>query len=156
MLSAVALATCLSAGTVGGVFYAFSTFVMKALSELPAAHGLAAMQRINVVVLNPLFLGLFMGTALLAGVGTIVSLLFWSGPRSVWMLAAGTLYLVGSFIVTIAFNVPRNQRLAGVNPSAGDAAVHWATYVREWTFWNHVRTAASIASAACAGAALLS
>ena len=27
-----------------------------------------------------------------------------------------------------------------------EAAAYWPTYVREWTAWNHVRTAASIAS----------
>ena len=57
MLTALALLACVGAGTVGGVFFAFSTFVMKALAQLPARQGIAAMQRINVVVLNPLFLG---------------------------------------------------------------------------------------------------
>ncbi|MET0378686.1 MAG: hypothetical protein ABW049_06795, partial [Spongiibacteraceae bacterium] len=55
----------LGCALVGGVFFAFSTFVMKALAQLPTVHSITAMQRINVVVLNPLFLGAFIGTTLL-------------------------------------------------------------------------------------------
>jgi len=75
MLTTLALLACIGAGTVGGVFFAFSAFVMKALAQLPASRGVAAMQRINVVVLNPLFLGVFMGTALLA-TGCVITSFF--------------------------------------------------------------------------------
>ena len=47
------------AGTVGGVFFTFSVFVMRALEQLPSAQGITAMQRINVTVITPLFLGAF-------------------------------------------------------------------------------------------------
>jgi len=60
---ALALALCVGAGLIGGVFFGFSSFVMKALAQLPVPQGGAAMQRINVVLLNPLFLGVFVGTA---------------------------------------------------------------------------------------------
>ena len=150
LLNLLALVTCLGAATVAGVFFAFSSFVMKALAQLPAAQGVAAMQRINVVVLNAGFLGVFMGTALLAAVCVGVSLMAWSGQRSLWLLAAGLLYLVGTFVVTVVFNVPRNERLARMDGSSSDAAAHWPVYVLEWTRWNHVRTAAALASAACA------
>jgi len=45
-------------------------------------------------------------------------------------------------------NVPRNDVLAAVVPTAPDAAGVWTGYVTSWTFWNHVRTAAAIAAAA--------
>jgi uncharacterized membrane protein len=112
------------------------------------------MQRINVVVLNPLFLGVFMGTALLAAGCVVASFFPWSAPRSPLLLAAGLLYLAGSFFVTRAFNVPRNGRLARLSAESSEAAVYWIVYVREWSKWNHVRTAASIASAVCSAAAL--
>jgi uncharacterized membrane protein len=154
MLSIVTLLASVGAGTVGGVFFAFSTFVMQALAQLPASQGIAAMQRINVVVLNPLFLGVFLGTALLAIVCVVASFFPWSAPRSPLLLAAGLLYLLGSFYVTRAFNVPRNKRLAQLNAESAEAAVYWPVYVHEWSLWNHVRTAASLASAACSAAAL--
>jgi uncharacterized membrane protein len=49
----VALATALGCGLIAGVFFAFSTFVMKALGSLLPAQGIAAMQSINLAVLNP-------------------------------------------------------------------------------------------------------
>lgn len=154
MPTALALLTCIGAGIVGGVFYAFSTFVMKALSQLPANQGMAAMQRINAVVLNPLFLGVFMGTALLSIACLIFSFQPWSALRSPLLLTTGLLYLGGAFCVTAACNVPRNERLARLQPESPEAASYWAAYLREWTKWNHVRTAAAIAAAACSAASL--
>lgn len=150
----LALLVCLGAGTVGGVFFAFSTFVMRALAQLPPSQGVAAMQRINVVVLSPLFLGAFLGTALLSLGAVVAAALSWSSPGAPWLLASGLLYLAGSFGVTAACNVPRNERLAGLGADSAKAAGYWPTYVGEWTRWNHVRTVASAAAAACAAAAL--
>ena len=154
MHTTLALITCIGAGAVGGVFFAFSAFVMKALAQLPPSHGVAAMQRINVVVLNPVFLGVFMGTALLAAGCGVAAFFPWDALRSQLLLAAGILYLWGTFCVTVRFNVPMNERLAGLDNTSPGAAGYWSEYVRGWTFWNHVRTAASLASAACGAASL--
>lgn len=140
------LLTCIGAATVGGVFFAFSSFVMKALAQLPPAQGVAAMQRINIVVINPWFMGVFMGTLLLSIACGVVA--FQSG--SSLLLAAGLLYALGTFGVTGALNVPRNERLARMDAASPEAAAYWPVYLREWTFWNHVRTVAALASAACA------
>ncbi|HET6599738.1 MAG TPA: anthrone oxygenase family protein [Burkholderiaceae bacterium] len=154
LFDAIACLVCVGAGAVGGVFFAFSTFIMKALGQLPATQGILAMQRINVVVLNPLFLALFMGTALLSAGALAAALVEWSGRASPWLLAAGLVYLVGSFLVTLRFNVPRNERLATMSAEAPQAQAYWPLYAREWQNWNHVRTTASLASAACAAVAL--
>jgi uncharacterized membrane protein len=148
MVITVLFLLCIGAGIVGGVFFAFSTFVMKALAQLPASQGVAAMQRISVVVINPLFMGAFMGTALLAVVCMVLAVLDWGAPGSILRFNSGALYLAGSFLVTVAFNVPRNERLAGMDPASSQAAAYWQVYLREWSLWNHVRTVASIASAA--------
>jgi uncharacterized membrane protein len=154
-MSWLALLLALGAGLVGGVLFAFSSFVMKALGELPPRNGLAAMQRINVVVLNPGFLGLFVGTAVLSLAAIVVAWWAWDGARSAWLMSAAVLYLVGTFGVTAACNVPRNDRLARIDRASADAPAAWSTYRREWTRWNHVRTLASTASAACAIGALI-
>lgn len=156
MLGLLTLLTCIGAGLIGGAFFAFSTFVMKALAELPAACGVAAMQRINVVVLNPIFLGVFVGTAMLGLIGVGVAFVEWGTMRSVLLLAAGLSYCIGCFGVTMAFNVPRNERLARLQSESADASSYWGVYVREWVFWNHVRTLASTIAAALAAAALAS
>lgn len=154
MLETLPWLVCLGAGLVGGVFFAFSSFVMKALAALPPAAGVQAMQRINVVVLNPMFLGVFVGTAVLAGLCVVVGVVRWGGAGSALHVVAGLSYVIGSFGVTAAFNVPRNERLAPLAPDSAEAADYWPRYVREWLWWNHVRTVASLAAAACAAAAL--
>jgi uncharacterized membrane protein len=50
--------------------------------------------------------------------------------------------------VTIAFNVPRNDALARIEPASAGAPDAWARYVAEWTRGNHVRTAAALGAAA--------
>jgi uncharacterized membrane protein len=46
-------------GLMAGTFFAFSVFVIGALAR---SQGIAAMNSINVVVLNAVFLGVFLGT----------------------------------------------------------------------------------------------
>lgn len=154
MLTILSILVCVGAGLIAGVFFAFSSFVMKALAGLPAAEGIAAMQRINVVVLNPLFLGVFVGTAVLAAMCVIAGFFPWGTARSLLLLTAGLAYLLGSFGVTAACNVPRNKRLAVMAADSVRAGEYWPVYVREWLRWNHVRTAASVASSASAALAL--
>ncbi|MGB3563972.1 MAG: hypothetical protein WBC09_13065, partial [Thermoanaerobaculia bacterium] len=87
-----------------GFFFAFSVSVMKALGNLPPAQGIAAMQSINVVVINPVFMIAFFGTAVACVAVAISALRTWDGPGAAYLLAGGLLYLAGSFVVTIVFN----------------------------------------------------
>ncbi|GGC60427.1 anthrone oxygenase family protein [Chelatococcus reniformis] len=133
-------------GVVGGVFYAFSTFVMTALGRLPPVQGAAAMKTINITVINPLFMTAFFGTALICLALAAASFAWPSVTTARLVLAAALLYLVGCIGVTVLANVPLNDRLAAV-AQAEEAAV-WARYLDVWTLWNHVRTAASILAGA--------
>jgi uncharacterized membrane protein len=153
MLASLPLLVCLGAGLIGGVFFAFSAFVMKALALLPAPQGIAAMQRINAVVLNPVFLGVFVGTAVLSAICVLAGFFPWGTTRSMLLLMAGLAYLLGAFGITAAFNVPRNERLARLDAESADAAAYWPVYLREWLFWNHLRALAAMVSAACAAGA---
>lgn len=145
LLFPVTLFAALGCGLIAGVFFAFSNFVMKALER---TEGMAAMQSINVLVLNPLFLGIFVGTAIACGALGIHSLLRWQSPGSVYRLAGSLPYLIGTFGVTVAFNVPLNNTLASVDASKAEAVQAWRSYVVSWTKWNHVRTIAALAAAA--------
>jgi uncharacterized membrane protein len=93
--SLIAIIASVTAGLVGGVFFAFSVFVMRALVEQPAAHGIAAMQRINITVINPLFLGAFLGTAPLLAVASGVARAAEQAASFAWLAAAFAVYLVG-------------------------------------------------------------
>ena len=131
---------------IAGVFFAFSAFIMKALARIDPSQGMAAMQSINIVVLNPVFLGVFVGTALVCIVTVVFSFMQWSKPGAGYLFAGGLLYLIGTFFVTMAFNVPKNEALRVVTPDDARAASLWAAYVSRWTMWNHVRTAAAFAA----------
>ena len=145
-LSRITNATAIGAGITGGVFFAFSTFIMPALKRLPPEQGIAAMQSINVKAINPLFMLSFFGPA----IGSIVLIAsarnHTNDASQRYLLAGGMLYLVGTAI-TLAINVPQNNGLARLDPSAPSSASAWKAYAATWTAANHARDIASIAAA---------
>jgi uncharacterized membrane protein len=142
-------AAALGSGIMAGLFFIFSTTIMTALARLPAGQGAAAMNSINVVILNPLFLTIFMGTALICAILAVKAIIGWSGAGSAWLLAGCLLYIVGILLVTMIFNVPLNDALAATGPETSEGASLWTRYLAEWVPWNHVRTVSGIASLAC-------
>ena len=147
LLFTLTLITALGCGLVAGILYAFSTSVMKALARLPAAQGIAAIQSINIMVINPWFMGAFFGTAAACVLVTVFSLLRWNEAGAAYLLSGGLVYLIGTILVTMVFNVPKNDALAAADPQSADGARLWAGYITSWTAWNHVRTAAALAAA---------
>jgi uncharacterized membrane protein len=136
----------LGSGLMAGLFFVFSVCVMRALRSLPSACGIAAMQSINVVIINPIFLSVFLGTAGLCVPAVILA--FVRRDAEMWQTVAGSaLYLIGVLFVTMRFNVPLNNALARVSPQSSDAAPVWSDYVSRWTAWNHLRTVAALAAA---------
>lgn len=148
------LTAALGSGLIAGIFFAFSTFIMRALGEMTPAAGIEAMQRINVTVLNPWFLGVFMGTAIAGGALAVSVFWRWNSPEAAYLLAGGVLYVVGTFAVTAMFNVPMNDALAAMTAASDEAAKYWTTYLDRWTFWNHVRTVAALLATAAFALAL--
>jgi uncharacterized membrane protein len=137
----------ISCGLLGGLYFAFSAFIMRALADIEPAAGAAAMNAINRVILRSAFMPLFLGSTLACATLSILGLIAGS-----WLLiAGGALYVIGMFVVTMAFNVPLNNALLA--SAARDPAV-WRQYVLRWTRWNHVRTLASTGASALFIAAL--
>jgi uncharacterized membrane protein len=142
------LAAVLGSGLIAGAFFVFSVGVMPALRRLPANEGMAAMQSINSVIQNPAFLGVFMGTALLSIVLAVMSFLDWRSGAPVYILAGAALYVVGSFLLTVIFNVPLNNALDAADPKTAAGHEVWNNNLATWTFWNHIRTIASLLATA--------
>jgi uncharacterized membrane protein len=142
------LIAALASGLIAGGFFAFSTFVMNALSKLPPAQGISAMQSINVVVVPSPFVVVLVATALGSLVLSVVTILRWGQPGAMYLLAACLLFFVGTFLVTVVFNVPLNNALATVDPTSTRGAEVWAEYLTRWTLWNHVRGLAALAASA--------
>ncbi len=147
LIPVVGTMALLGSALVGGIFFAFSSFIMKALARVPPAEGIGAMQSINVVVLNPSFLGVFMGTAVLSLVAGGLALAGWGRPSASFFLGGAIFYLVGTFLVTMLGNVPLNDQLAAVFATDPGAREVWEHFLGRWTMWNHVRTAAAMVAA---------
>jgi len=144
-LFALILAAALGSATMGGVYFAFSTFIMRALGERPPAEGMAAMVAIDRVILRSLFMPVFMGTAVLS-----VILALYGGfvrtEASGWLLSGALAYLAGNIWLTMAYNVPLNNAIDRADPAADNEAL-WKHYLVRWTQWNHVRTIACLVAA---------
>ena len=127
--------TAVGSAAVGGLFYAFSTFVMRGLDRTDPAEATVAMRGINAEAqANAPFLVLFLGTGALALALAVVTAINGDG----YLLAGAVLALLPT-VITIAFNVPLNNRL--------EAGLDWASYLGPWTAWNHGRTVTGLLGA---------
>ena len=146
LITALVFAAAIGSGIVGGIFYAFSSFVMAALARIPPAQGVAAMKSINVSVINASFMIAFLGTGVLCLVLGVGALVLWNEPGSRIALIASVVYLAGNIGVTMVFNVPLNDQLAAAADPA-KAVEFWPHYLSAWNVWNDIRTGAAILSA---------
>lgn len=138
---------------VGGVFLAFSDFIMRSLAK---ADGAAAMQSINREVYRWMVMTLFLALTPLSVLLAVYGWLQVGGGAGALMGFAGATYVFGCFGVTARFNVPMNQSLADMDVSAPETQAYWtATYLPRWTLWNSARTMACALSAASLSLALV-
>ena len=153
-IPAITGAAALGSAVMAGFFFAFSVVTMRALERLPPSCGIAAMQSIDIVVLNGWFFAAFFGTAGACVILVIHSLMLWPLHAALTLLVGSVLYLVGVIGVTMVFNVPLNNELAAVDPESAEGERVWRRYLSVWTAWNHVRTAAPLLAAIVLAAAL--
>jgi uncharacterized membrane protein len=147
-------AAALTSALVAGITFAFSTSVMPALRRRPAPEGLATMQAINSAILNPAF-GLTFGAAALSCTLLALAAPFTlDQPHALLRGVGATMYVVGTFGVTIAVNVPMNAELDAVDSNSVEAREVWYRYLRRWTAWNTCRTILGAAASALLTASL--
>ena len=151
LIGALAIACAVN----GGIFFTFSSFVMRALGALPPATGIAAMQSINILAVTPLFMTVLFGTAIACVGAAAYAITMGVGTATAPIVAGAVIYVAGAIVVTIAFNVPLNNALAALDPHAGDAVLVWARFRRQWLAWNHVRTVSAILASAWFAYALM-
>jgi uncharacterized membrane protein len=137
----------LGCALLGGLYFAFSAFIMRALAETGAA-GIAAMNAINRHILRSWFMPLFFGTTVASAALAVIGALDLPAPRGAYLIAGGLLYVAGMFLVTMTFNVPLNNALAAVGAESRTGTAIWQDYLRRWTRWNHVRTLSCLGAAA--------
>jgi len=132
---------------IGGVFLAFSDFIMRSLAKTSGIGGIEAMQSINIEVFRWIFMTLFLGMAAVSVVVLGYGMVTLGSPGAPMIALAGLIYLVGCFGVTVVFNVPMNEALAKMKLSSDEVQEYWTgTYLPSWTFWNSVRTIACVSA----------
>ncbi len=141
-------AMAIGCGVTAGVYFSFSSFVMSSLEAMPEPEGIAAMQSINRVILKSLFMPLFLATSLAGLALAIWGIARWGDSGAHFLVIGGLVYFIGMFVCTAAFNVPLNDALEAVEPTAPEALEVWSDYLRNWTRWNHIRTICSTAASA--------
>src|SRR5262249_17296842 len=114
MIFVLSFVAAMGCGLVAGIFFAFSSFVMAALGRLPSDHVIAAMNAINVTVINRSFMLAFFGSAVVGLAAMALSIIQWSPTGGALVVLASASYLAGCIGVTILRNVPLNNALAAV------------------------------------------
>lgn len=139
----------LAYAVIGGVFLAFSDFLMRSLGRTSGVGGVEAMQVINREVFRWIFMTLFLGMAGISALIAVHAGMNLNAPGHPLILLAALSYLLGCFGVTVLCNVPLNEALARMDLTAPETRAYWKdVYLPRWTFWNSLRTAACGASAA--------
>ncbi len=130
MAELVALAARLTSGLLAGVFFVFAVAIMPALSGADDHTFEVSMNRINVSIVNPVFVLVFFGAPVLAVLAAVM-------VRAPLLYAAATLAVI-TLLITIAANIPLNNQLAAGAGRPG--------FEQVWVRWNVVRTVTGIGS----------
>ncbi|NLR79554.1 DUF1772 domain-containing protein [Chitinophaga eiseniae] len=129
-----------STGLITGLLFGFLIAINPAFTRLRDAPYIAAMQAINRVIVNPLFILNFLGAGILLPLAA-----FMQGSWCLWMAAA--LYVFGVLGVTIGGNIPLNSVLDKfpLDTATPEAAASARTaFAIPWNKWHVVRTCAAL------------
>lgn len=141
LVTLTVVTTGLSAGVLAGFGYA----VIPGLTRAGADVAVAAMQRMNSAILNPLFAVIFGGGVVFGALTVWAS---WGSGLRWWVLTATVLTALG-VVITMVVNVPANDRLDAAGVVRGDEAVRvWTRFTAVWVPWNIVRSVLTTAAAA--------
>lgn len=119
---------------------------MKALGD---AEYLKAMQSINRVILNPAFFASFIGAAILLPLNAWLQHKT-AGTQAFWYFSgAAAVYIIGVFGLTVAGNVPLNNKLEvfDIGGASAEMLRQFRTqFEGPWNGWHAWRTFFSIGS----------
>jgi uncharacterized membrane protein len=145
-------------GLIAGVYYTFNVAIVPALRALTGTQHIAAMQAINRKIQNPVFFLSFFGPTLLL---PLAAYLHRNGSQFGLLVAAALLHLLGGNGVTMAGNIPLNERLDRMD--VRQLSESEADHIRgefqgkgsRWMQWHNIRTVtATLATALVLVAAL--
>ncbi|MFC7446565.1 DUF1772 domain-containing protein [Rhodococcus daqingensis] len=142
-----------TAGLMAGLFAAFAYAVMPGLGRTDDRTFIAAMQKINVAIINGWFMICFLGALAL----TVTTLLLHLGSARAtlpWIIAALVLY-IAVLVITATVNVPLNNELAAAGEHITNPDLVRQQFESRWVTWNIVRAVLSTAAFAALAYALV-
>jgi uncharacterized membrane protein len=150
-------AAATTVGMTTGVMYSYQAAIMPGIGRLTDHEFITAFQAMDREIVNPVFIGpVFLGGGALLVAATIAH---HNEPRRFRRLAtASAIYLAGVVGVTMAGNVPKNNKLAEfrVAPSTvQQAAAARQEFEGSWSRLHIIRTLASVASLAVLSIAMV-
>jgi uncharacterized membrane protein len=130
-----------------GLLYDFSVDIVPALRSIKGTAHISMMQAINVKIENPVFFLSFFGPIVLL---PLAAFLHWGEPQFGWLLAASVIQIFGCEAVTMAGNIPLNNKLAKID--ANQLSETEADKIRKefqgpgtpWMRFHTIRTLAAI------------
>ena len=133
-------------GFIGGVYFAFSFFVMHSLKKINHLEAIRIMNSINSVILKSPFMLLFFFSSFIAVTLFLTNLILFKIIYNQFL--SSLIFLGGMFLCTAIKNVPLNKKLASFNfnDTSSDPKIEWNYYYINWIKWNHIRTASCFAS----------
>ena len=133
-------------GFIGGVYFAFSFFVMHSLKKINHQEAIRVMNSINSVILKSPFMLLFFFSSFIAVILFLKNLILFKIIYNQFL--SSLVFLGGMFLCTVIKNVPLNKKLANFNfnDTSNDPELEWGYYYKNWIKWNHIRTASCFVS----------
>jgi uncharacterized membrane protein len=136
-------------GLMAGIFFTWSNAVKPGIGKLNDIDYLSALQSMNRVILNSLFLIVFIGTIISVALVPVFHFHFY--PKNIfWLLILIVIiYLVGVFSVTVFGNIPLNEildkrNLSVMNPN--DLSLLRDSIENRWNNFNLIRSISSAVS----------
>ena len=152
MTEVVIVLAALANGLQAGTYYTWASGVMPGLARTDDRTFVHAMQRMNVAIVNPVFLASFLGAPVLA----VLALVLVDGDARPWAVAA-TAGAVATLAITFVGNIPLNNALDAAGPvdQVPDHAAVRAAFESRWVRLNAVRAVTSTGALVCLAAAAL-
>jgi uncharacterized membrane protein len=132
-----------------GIFFTWSNAVKPGIGKLNDIDYLSALQSMNRVILNSLFLIVFIGTIISVALVPVFHFHFY--PKNIfWLLILIVIiYWVGVFSVTVFGNIPLNEildkrNLSVMNPN--DLSLLRDSIENRWNNFNLIRSISSALS----------
>ncbi|MAI86795.1 MAG: hypothetical protein CMF99_06505 [Candidatus Marinimicrobia bacterium] len=125
-------------GFIGGVYFAFSFFVMHSFKKINHLEAIRIMNSINSVILKSPFMFLFFFSSFIAAILFLKNLISFKIIYN--QVLSSLIFLGGMLLCTATKNVPLNKKLANFNDRTSDPEIEWDYYYKNWIKWNHIRT----------------